>query len=157
MPGNKIAVYGADQFLAVAERFEAMARRARNTAPAWWAWADDVADAFREQFRTEGVRLLKSTWDPLSPRYKRWKDRHFPGRPILERSGAMRDDFTRRPMNIERVDEHSGTFGSSRKPAKWHQRGTRKMPARPIARATDDLHASAKRHLTRHIVHGDLP
>lgn len=157
MPGNKVAIYGADQFLMIAERLEAMAARARDVAPAWRAWGDDVADAFREQFRTEGVRLLRETWAPLTPRYKRWKDKHFPGKRILERSGAMRDDFTVRPLNIERVDSDSCAFGSSRKPAKWHQKGTRKMRARPIARSTADLEASAHRHIKRHIVRGDLP
>lgn len=154
---TKIQIRGADQFLEVAERFEAMARRARDTAPAWRAWGDDVADAFEEQFRTEGVRLLKNVWAPLSPRYKAWKDRHFPGEPILTRTHRMREAFTVRPLDIDRVDHNSGTFGSARKPAKFHQHGTRFMPARPIARATEDLKAAAKRHIVRHIVRGDLP
>jgi hypothetical protein len=133
-----------------------MARRAQDTAPAWRVWGEDVADAYRQQFYTEGARLLHSVWAPLSPKYAAWKAKHFPGKTILRRRDVMMDDFTARPMNIERVDHHSGTFGSGRKPAKWHQRGTRFMPARPIARADEELHAAARRHLLRHITHGDL-
>lgn len=157
MGRNRIELRGADEFIAVAERFEAMARRARDTAPAWRAWGEDVADAFREQFRTEGIRLIHTVWAPLTPKYAAWKARHFPGKPILERTARMRDDFTVQPLNIERVDSHSGTYGSSRKPAIWHQKGTRKMVARPIARMDDTLREAARRHLLRHIMHGDLP
>lgn len=151
---NHISIHGQAELLRTAERFEAMARRARDTSPAWRAWGDDVAAAFTEQFRSEGARLLKSVWAPLSPRYAAWKARHFPGKPILQRTGEMMTGFTRRPLVIERVDSNSGTFGSDRKPAKWHQHGTRRMPARPIARKDDELKDAASRHLSRHIMHG---
>lgn len=156
MGRNVIRFTGADDYLAISDRFTAMALRARDVSPAWRLWGDDVVVAFTEQFVTEGARLLERVWDPLSPRYAAWKERHFPGQTILRRTDAMMHGFTGRPMAVERIEPHSCAFGSNRKPAIWHQKGTRRMPARPIARATSGLKRSASRHIKRHIVRGDL-
>lgn len=153
---NVVRVTGQDDLERIAVRFERMAARARDVSPAWRVWGDDVNAAFREQFLSEGVRLLKRAWQPLSPKYAAWKARRFPGKTILRRTDDMMRGFADRPMDIERIDRNSSEFGSGRKPAKWHQRGTRHMPARPIARADDSLRASAKGHLRRHIMRGDL-
>jgi hypothetical protein len=148
---NRISIRGQDSLIRLAERLEAMAERARDVSPAWRAWGDDVADAFTDQFRSEGTRLLKRTWSPLSPKYAAWKAKHFPGKTILRRTDVMMEHFTRRPLMVERIDAHSSAFGARGKVPKFHQRGTRYMPARPIARADDRLHAAASRHIRRHI------
>lgn len=146
---------GQDDLVRFAERVEAMAERARDLTPAWRGWGDDVADAFREQFLTEGVRLLKNTWAPLSPRYAAWKAKHFPGQTILRRTDEMMTHFTRRPLVVERVEPQRSAFGSKGVPEKFHQGGTRYMPARPIARATPELKAAAVRRIVRHVIRGE--
>jgi hypothetical protein len=55
---------------------------------------DDVVKLFhkheRDQFRTQG-KQTGPRWPKLSPKYAAWKRKHFPGRPILVRTGALRD------------------------------------------------------------------
>lgn len=43
----------------------------------------------RRLFATQGASGGES-WRPLSARYKRWKDRHYPGRKIMARTGKLR-------------------------------------------------------------------
>ena len=55
---------------------------------------DDVVKLFRkherDQFRKQG-KQTGPRWPKLSPKYAAWKRKHFPGRPILVRTGALRD------------------------------------------------------------------
>lgn len=146
-----------------AARLREMAARARDVSPAMRDWGQrDVRDAFEEQFSSEGVRLTGKAWEPLSPRYAAWKNKHFPGQPILRRTGEMEDLLVGVPMNIERVTRNSGEFGASSRILGYHQRGTHnqdgsvKMPARPVVRLTEDMTASLTRRIMRHITHGDL-
>lgn len=57
--------------------------------PAWEGVAEDFWEHERETFDAEGPG-----WRPLSPRYKAWKDKRFPGAPILVRTGALRNSLT---------------------------------------------------------------
>jgi len=70
-------------------RFEQWADLIDNFDPVF----DDVARMVRkhshDQFRTEG-KQTGTAWPGLSPKYKAWKDQHFPGRPILVATGALR-------------------------------------------------------------------
>jgi len=151
---NEIVVVGQDALRRTARDLLAMAERARDTSPAWRAWGEDVLHAFREQFETEGLRLTGRAWSPLSPRYAAWKARHFPGQPILQRTGAMFAQVSHRPMEVERVTASSGEYGLRGDVPRYHQHGTRKMPARPIARVTQDLTVAAARRVRDHILHG---
>jgi hypothetical protein len=160
LTASAITFTGQDALGRKADEILAMAARAADTAPAWRAWGDDVEHAFREQFDSQGVRLTGEVWAPLSPRYAAWKARHFPGMPILRRTDVLFASMTHRPMAVERVTGHSGEYGTdvrSRRGApypKFHQHGTRFMPARPLVRTTPDLVAAAARHLRQHILHG---
>ena len=74
---------------------------------------------------------------PLSPQYAKTKARRYPGRPILVRTGEMMADLVvRATSTMFRLEW--GSAESARK-AGWHQRGTRKMPARPFQGITDKL------------------
>ena len=63
----------------------------------------------KQQPRGEGQR-----WDPLSEQYAKWKEKHFPGRPLLVRTGALRDSMTIQGAtgNITIISKTSATFGS---------------------------------------------
>lgn len=72
-------------------------------------------------------------WAPLSPSYAAWKDRAFPGNPILVRSGALREalcssssPFAQRAISGDEFEY--GTTGLEY--ASFHQLGTERMPAR---------------------------
>ena len=95
-------------------------------------WPDVAAD-FRaieqEQFQSQGAH--SNQWQPLSRKYGAWKARKYPGKQILELSGALWKSLTTKGgKHVERSDKDSLTIGTSVKYAGYHQRGTRKMPAR---------------------------
>jgi len=80
---------------------------------------DNVPFQRREQDPTDGA-----PWKRLSPSYAAWKQQHFPGQPILRRTGLMLDSahlITRGDTFLVR----SMPYG------KYHQFGTNKMDARP--------------------------
>jgi hypothetical protein len=82
----------------------------------------------REQFESEG-RFFGDSWAPLSADYLAWKQRVYPGKPILIATGALRKaaSFPTREATgstlILRINDPK---------APWHQEGTSRMPARPI-------------------------
>lgn len=86
-----------------------------------------------KQFDAEGSGPQAGSWAPLSVSYAKWKAAHFPGKPILERSGKLRAALTGPGANARReVSGNELSFGTSGLPyASFHQTGTGKMPARP--------------------------
>lgn len=85
-----------------------------------------------EQFNTEGAAGGQK-WTPLSPVYEEYKERNYPGQPILQAEGdlmaSLTDPEAAGAVLIPREDEL--IIGTSVPYAIHHQRGTRKMPKRP--------------------------
>jgi len=104
--------------------------RARDLRPIWPGVGDDVRHAMVRQFATEGAYLGKP-WKPTSPGYVQWKVRHGLDPQLLVATGRLLRSLTSRPMGVERYNAHSATFGSDVPYARFHQHGTRYMPARP--------------------------
>lgn len=115
-------------------------------------FADDVKDlseAFREiaqdfhqtvekkQFETEGA-YGSGGWKPLSDNppgkgYASWKAKNYPGRPLLVQSGLMKESLMgENPYSIEDIQPLQMRLGTQIKYALYHQKGTSKMPARPV-------------------------
>lgn len=90
--------------------------------------------AEQRQFDAAGAGPVDGAWEPLSPVYEKWKLERYPGKPILEREGALRAGLTSASAFSRR--ETSGntfTFGTSGVPyASFHQTGTSKMPVRAV-------------------------
>lgn len=89
------------------------------------------------QFKAQGT---PKRWAALSEKYRRWKERRFPGRPILVLSGRMKAGFRwkakkRSLQIINRVA--AGQKGNKTPRFEWHQGGTPRMPARPMLQITD--------------------
>lgn len=86
-----------------------------------------------KQFDAEGAGPQAGSWAPLSVSYAKWKAAHFPGKPILQRTGALRAALTGPGANARRdVTSDTLTFGTTGLAyASLHQTGTGKMPARP--------------------------
>jgi phage gpG-like protein len=103
--------------------------RADDLRPAW----DVLADRFRKmelrQFGSQG-RYGSGGWAPLSPKYRLWKARRYPGKPILRRSDDLFRSLTERPFGVEVIDQHVAVFGSDVDYGEHHQRGTPRMPRR---------------------------
>lgn len=47
-----------------------------------------------EQFQSEGAKGASGPWTPLSPAYKLFKEREFPGKTILRREDALYESMT---------------------------------------------------------------
>jgi len=85
------------------------------------------------QFQARG-HGTKGPWKALSDDYKKWKDIHFPGKPLLEATGNMRAGLT----NGSSGYAFRGTsptvlaFGTQSVPyASYHQTGSPTLPVRP--------------------------
>lgn len=83
-------VAGEGQFV---RAFEAYDHELRDLSDPFEDVADHLVRVVGEQFVSEGAHGLGAKWEPLSPGYEEWKDEHYPGRPLLVLSGAMRDAY----------------------------------------------------------------
>lgn len=71
----------------------------------------EVAMIFgHEQPRGEGMR-----WPQLSEKYAEWKEKHYPGMPILQRSGRLFNSMTKQGSdgNITVIGKEGAVFGTS--------------------------------------------
>lgn len=80
---------------AYAEDFE---RRGSNVRPIWEGVIAEFHAGERQVLEAEGrVGGWHSRYEPLTDDYRKWKDRNFPGKRILELSGTMFQHLTRNP------------------------------------------------------------
>ena len=112
----------------------------------------DLSEGFREivedfhkhmtlVFQFEGAHEGRERWAPLSHHYKLWKDVHYPGKKILQRTERLKDSLTNKyhPGSIVRVEKLQMTVGTSVGYAKKHQTGDvmYHLPQRKIIELTD--------------------
>lgn len=70
-----------------------LAENVKDWTPAFKAVAQQLRQTFEtDVFQTRGS-AIDEHWAPLSPGYAAWKARNYPGKGILERTGAMRGGF----------------------------------------------------------------
>ena len=97
----------------------------------WESLAPMVAEAADRIFASEG----HGGWPQLSEAYARWKARNYPGKGILELTGAYRSAATQvgAPGNSITTTENSLTYGvEGLDYPVYHETGTDRMPARPV-------------------------
>lgn len=94
------------------------------------AMGDVIARLQAREFATQGG-ATRGGWAALSPAYARQKARTHPGKPILERSGLLKESLTQRPFGVDEVDRDVAVFGTDIPYARYHMDGTPFMPARP--------------------------
>ena len=75
----------------------------------WASLAPVVAEAADRIFASEG----RGGWPQLSEAYARWKSKHYPGKGILELTGAYRKAATQvgAPHNVVEVGDDHLTYG----------------------------------------------
>lgn len=134
-------------------RVAGMAVRTEDVSPAWPGFAGAFADHEASVFDTLGASIGE-TWSPLSPPYAAWKQKVRPGRPTLVFDGDLRDDLTNLPLRIEEFSAQEAEVGTDRYYAKFHQYGTRHMPARPPVGANEVLADATARLLADWITDG---
>lgn len=136
--------------------FEVLGRAAENLSDPLREMGDSLLYVVEQQFVTEG-KAEGAGWKELSRTYGDWKDVHFPGMPMLVRSGAMRNAALS-PDTI-RVTPHSLTYEvlehgypnsdvTTGQVAFWHQKGKGRLPERKIV----ELSAGTRRDWDR-IIH----
>lgn len=129
--------------------------RTDDATPAWDAIADSLARAERRQFDSEGG-YASGGWAPLSPRYAAWKERHYPGRPILVRTGRLRASLTERPLGVEVIRPHSAILGSHVPYGLHHQRGGGRLPRRRPVELPESVRRQWVQIVQRWIVTGKV-
>jgi phage gpG-like protein len=129
-------------------------RDSDNLLPAFNQIARVFREAESEQFDSLGARG-GTEWPPLSTRYRKWKEKRYPGRPILVLSGRTRESLTRRTGDSYfTADSHRMTIGTKVPYARFHQSGTRRMPKRPIIALTKDDVREFGRQIQLHVMKG---
>lgn len=96
---------------------------------------DDLKTLWKNNFLENG--LPSGGWKPLDAEYGSWKSVHFPGAPLMIRSGKLFRSLSDLRGNPNKIDKKEATFGTNVKYADFHQSGTSKMPARTIVFVTD--------------------
>jgi phage gpG-like protein len=87
-----------------------------------------------EQFLTEGASGASGKWTPLSPAYKLFKERKFPGKTILRREDALYESMTGPDAldSVLRPEKEELLIGSAVPYALFHQK------SRPIISLTEE-------------------
>jgi phage gpG-like protein len=123
--------------------------------PIWPVIEDDFYAQEKDQFATEGAEGGEK-WVPLSPEYGAYKEAHFPGKPILQRTGdLMRSLTTPNDPNAVRVEERKTlTLGSRIPYAIYHQSIDPRtvLPRRPEIELTEPFKRSAMHHMQTYLV-----
>jgi len=88
----------------------------------------------KQQPRQEGMR-----WEPLSNDYQWWKSNHYPGMPLLVRTGALKSSMTSDGAdgNISIIGKTGAVFGSSITYGIYHDDGGSKIPKRNFSEPSD--------------------
>lgn len=102
--------------------------------PIWPFVSDEIYTINAEQFDSEGAKGASGKWAALSPAYKKWKEIHYPGQPILQAEGDMvaslTDPEASDAVYLPRIDEL--VIGTRDEKARAHHLGLGNLPARPI-------------------------
>ncbi len=101
--------------------------------PAWYRFE-------QIHYETQGAST-GAQWAPLSVAYEKWKQKHWPGLPTGVLSGATRESLTFPGDQNAVVEIHpDALMVGSRVPwAMYQQKGTKKMPARPPMRVSQNF------------------
>jgi len=92
--------------------------------------SDVIVPHITQRFAAQGPG-----WAPLSPAYAEWKQQHFPGKPILQRTGALYGAMTsasRFGGSQSKISGDTLSIAPTVPYFRFHQQGTGRMPARPM-------------------------
>lgn len=117
-------------------------RHGARVFDAMWVRGRDFAPVFSQQrprFQAMSALMFKnegwpSRWPALSPGYAAWKQKHYPGKPMMRRSDRLYDSLVGVTSDsVWKVTKQSIQFGTRVPYWREHQYGdpTRHLPARP--------------------------
>lgn len=119
--------------------------------PAFREMHQAYAQYEEDVFATEG-RAGHGKWKPLSPMYRKWKARNFPGKPILTRTGKMR--AAAKTLLFLSRDRLAMGPGNLVPYAIYHESPLprRKIPLRPFVRPSPKMIVRLREIARRHLV-----
>jgi phage gpG-like protein len=102
--------------------------------------AEDFYQTMGRIFSAEGAFEERGKWQDLSPAYARWKQKHYPGRKILELTGRMKLSLVARGSseNVTQITSTEMSLGTVVPYAIFHQKGTPNMPMRKVIEITSE-------------------
>lgn len=126
--GQMIARQAGTDFATLQRDIAAVGQRFRDLTVPFLQFAPIWFKQERQIFQAEGI----PKWPALSPAYESWKQRHFPGKPILQMSGDLYRSVTSiTPQTIFDPHPRSLRLGTKNPLSAIHQTGSRNIPARP--------------------------
>lgn len=134
----------------ISRRLTRIGERARDLTPAWEEVMQHLEELEDVQFSTEGA-LLSGGWAPLRPSTLARKS--MAGHSILTETGALRASLAGEDDAdaIRRVTSEGLDFGTSVPYAGFHQRGTRRMVARPLLELPEHVKRDVVKILQRYL------
>jgi len=123
--------------------------------PIWGVIEDEFYVLEHAQFKTEGEEG-GDWWQILSLEYGKWKEAHYPGRLILERTGDLERSLTtgRDPNSVKIEQRKTLTLGSKIPYAIYHQsiepRGV--LPRRPPIMLPEKFKRTVMHHMHGYLV-----
>ncbi len=101
------------------------------------AWSNELYKINRSHFSTRGHR----SWAPLTPKYKRRRQREGSGTQILRRNDDLYASVTRKAGANQTQIQRRGfgfdyTFRTTEKKADWHHKGRGRLPVRTVIEPT---------------------
>tara|TARA_B100001996_G_C18170349_1_gene404180 strand:- start:23 stop:517 length:495 start_codon:yes stop_codon:yes gene_type:complete len=133
--------------------FKGMQRRALNfSAQLRWA-RDEIKKANRQNFASMGSASGKA-WNALDLEYQSWKIQNYGPLPTMIREGDLYRDLTTLSGRANHIGLRSAQFGTDLDYAKFHQTGTRFMPARKIVFVPKDFARELAKEVAEYVVYG---
>jgi len=131
----KIKVVGSERVQRVLRTVDT---KIKNFRPIWDDVGDYVRGVFKRQFSSQGASGQTGAWEPLTPAYAKWKEKNYPGRPILVMTGQLKRSVIQKGSsgNIYKKTKNKLVMGTENKLGIIHHKGYRKrgryLPPRPI-------------------------
>lgn len=126
--------------------------------------ADDFYATMEERFDREGSYEGTPKWEPLSEGYRKTKEFFFPGKGILERTGALRESITRSnaPGSVFKIENGQLQIGSDLTVngfnlLKLHSEGYYRPPIRPRFKKALAFYIGSKKVFAQYVKGVNVP
>ena len=114
--------------------FNAYENTAKDLRTLWPRYVPHLQGILRENFRSKRNFPVGGAWKPLSRSYAAWKAKHFPGKPLLVRTGRLLRSLANKTSDTIDIQEKTAfTYGfdADRIPyGVYHQDGLGRNPQR---------------------------
>ena len=134
------------------------AAAAKDLRPAFNEITKDFERQMREVFDSSGAIAGYQQWTPLNRAYAAKKQADGYGTKILVRTGQLKTSLTGGGFVgggvgvVRKISKRAMTIGTKVPYAKYHQRGTRKMPKRDFVRVSNFARARWMKMIQAHLI-----